>query len=154
MTRQPTIQLGIHLPMTADAKPHLKFYGTQAIHGLHLPMALRAVQTGPFDVGNVIEINEIRHPIDPHPGYRLFGFIVLPLFPDLRVLGDNVLMAVETFFHGRNPGIRRSFRIRMAVPAVDLLYPGMNSMAEIDGLLRAKPLSRKAVIEIEHGHEK
>ena len=153
MTRQPTIQLGIHLPVTADAKSHFKFYGPQAIHGLHLSMALRAVQTCPFDVGNVIEKNKARHPVNPYPGHRLFLLIMLLFLENLRMVRNDVLMAEKALLHWGQAGIRGAFDKGMAEPAVDLLYPGMDPMAEIDRLLRAKPLSGEAVIEIEHGRE-
>ena len=83
MTRQPTIQLGVHLAVTADTKPHFEIYGTQAIHVFHFSMALRAVQTGPFDVGKVIEINEIWHPENPDPGHRLFLPVMLLFLENL-----------------------------------------------------------------------
>jgi hypothetical protein len=153
MTRQPTIQLGIHLPMTADAKAHLKFYGMQAIHVLHLPMALRAVQTGPFNVGKVIEVNEIRHPENSDPGHRFFLPVMLLFLEDLGMMRNDVFMAEKTFFHGRKAGIQGSFDEGMAEPAVDLLHPGMDPMAEIDRLLRAETLSGETVIEIEHGRD-
>jgi hypothetical protein len=40
MTRQPAVDLRLHLPMAFEAKSHFKIYGFQAIHGFHVSMTL------------------------------------------------------------------------------------------------------------------
>ena len=85
---------------------------------------------------------------------RVFGFIMLLLFNQLRVIRDDVLVAKKTFLHGRQTGMFGPFHIGMTEAAVDLLHPGMHPMAEIDGLLRADVRLRISIIEVEHGSHK
>ena len=154
MTRQPAVQLGVPLPVAANAKSHFKIYRTQSIHILHFTMTLRTVQPGPFDMRNVIEINEVRHPIDPQPGDGFLLIIVLLFLENLGMVRNDVLMAEKAFLHGRQSRMGGAFHVRVAESTVDLLHPGMNPMAEINRLLRADPLARENVIQIEHGREK
>ena len=151
MTRQPAIYLRSHLPVTADAKPHLKVHGHQAIHGFNVPVAFDTIQTGPLDMGKVVEKDEVGEPEDPDPGDRPLRFEMLPLLLNLRVLGDDVGMAKETFLHGGNPRIPRSLRKGMTEPTVDLFDPGMHPVAEKDGLLRPQSRFRIIIQEIDHG---
>jgi hypothetical protein len=154
MTRQPAIQLGTHLSMAANAKPHFKVYGAQAIHCFHVAMALGAVQPGPLDVGNMVEKNKVGDPVDTHPGNGFFCFVVGLFFEDLRVPGNDIGVAKETFFHGRNPSIRRPLHEGMAEPAIDLFHPRMHAMAEINRLLGTKGAVGVKIIKIEHNYQK
>jgi len=154
MTRQPAVDLRLHLPMTVEAKSHFKIYGFQAIHGFHVSMALRTIQPGPFDMGDVIKIDKIRHPKNSDPRNGNFPVIMLLFLENLRMARNDVLMAEKTFLHRRQPGIGRPFHEGMAEPAVDLFHPGMDAVAEVNRLLRADPLPGINVIEIEHGREK
>ena len=69
-----------------------------------------------------------------------FGFIMLLLLKELRVGGDDVFMAEKAFFHVRKARMLRPLHIGMAEPAVDGLNPGMDPVAERNGLLRPDPL--------------
>ncbi len=134
MTGQPAIQLGAHLSVAADAKPHLKFDETQSVHFSYVSMAFCTVKPGPLDVGNMVEINKVGDPVDPQPGNGLFGLVMGLFLENLRVPGNNIGMTEETFLHGRNPRIRRPLDERMAEPAIDLFHPCMHPMAEINRL--------------------
>lgn len=136
MTRQPAIYLRSSFTMTANAKPHLEFHRAQPVHPFHIPMAFGTIEPRPFDMGDVVEKNEVGDPVNTHPGNGFFRFVVLLFFEDLRVHGNNIVMTKETFFHGRNAGIRGPFHEGMTEATVDLFLPCMDPVTEINWLLR------------------
>jgi hypothetical protein len=154
MTRQPAVDLRLHLPMTVEAKSHFKIYGLQPIQGFYISMTLRTIQPGPFDVGDVIKIDKIRHPKNSNPRNGIFPVIMLLFLENLGMVRNDVLMAEKTFLHRRQPGIGRPFHEGMTETAIDLFHPGMDAMAEVYRLLRANSFAGINVIEIEHGGEK
>ena len=151
MTRQPAIQLRVHLAVAVDAKPHLEIQRPQPVHGFYISVTLDTIQAGPFDMGDVIEKDEIRDPVGTDPRYGFFLPVMFLLLNDLGMVRNNVLMAEEALFQGRDPGMSRSFHKGMAEAAVNLLHPGMNAVAEINRLLRAKPSLGIIIEEVEQG---
>ncbi len=100
MTCKPAVKLSFVFPVAADAKPHLEFHTLQTIHGLHVPMASAAIKLSP-DVPLMVKLNVIRQIKDPHPLHGLPGIQMFPLIHDLRMMGNNVLVAEKTFTHLR-----------------------------------------------------
>ena len=137
MTRQPAVHLGVQFPVAVDAETHLEFYRSKPVHGLHIPVAVGAIQLGPQYMGLVTEEDEVGEDEDPDPGDRLFRQIVFLLFENFRMIRNHIFVAEETFFHGRQPCMLRPFHVGVAEAAVDLLYPGMDAVAERNRLLRA-----------------
>jgi hypothetical protein len=154
MTRQPAVYLRVHLAMTFEAESHFKIYGLQAIHGFYISMALGTIQPGPFNMGEVVEIDKIRHPEYSDPGNGVLLVVVFPFLENLGMVRNDILMAEETFLHRRKTGIGRTLHEGVAEPAIDLFGAGVDAMAEIDRLLRADSFAGIKVIEIEHGREK
>jgi hypothetical protein len=75
-------------------------------------------------------------------------------FPDLWVVGDDVLVAVETFFHRGNAREMRPIHIGVAKLALDFLYPGVNPVTERDGLFRTQVSGRHQVKGVkEHSNQ-
>src|SRR6187431_2979539 len=88
-----------------------------------------------LDVDAVVEIHEIRQVVNAHPVHRAVlteaganGFENRRLRPDLR-------MAVHAGLRRGNPGERRRFYRRVAVPAVDPVVFDVVAMAELNRLL-------------------
>jgi len=147
---QPAVQLSVFLLVTRDAKTHLEVYRPQPVHGLYLAVAIGAVQLTPNDVRLVIELYVVRHVIDLNPRHRGVGVVMLPFFNNLRVLGNDVVVAEKTFLHCRESRPSGTIDKRMAEAAVDLFDSGMHPVAEINRLLRTDPPIRINVVEIQH----
>jgi hypothetical protein len=149
VTRQPAIQGCILLLMTVYTKGHLEVHLHQPVVALHLAVARSAVNPRP-DVWLMVEFHMIGDIVNSHPGHRGLRVEMPSFLHDLRMLGNDVRVTEKTECHSRDSCILRSVHIRMAEPAVDLLHPRMNAMAEIDRLLRSKPLFRVDVVKVEH----
>ena len=68
--------------------------------------------------------------IDLHPGSRSVGVKVLMFFLNPGVPGNNVIMAVQTFFDRRQAGKIGIGDIRMTILTLDLFNAAVNIMAE------------------------
>lgn len=154
MTRQPTIQLGSQLSVASDAKAHLELYRFEAVHGLYLPVAVAAVQLSPQDMRLMPEKDEVGEDEDAYPGNRLSGQMVFLLLKNFRMFRNHVLVAKKAFFYRRQPGMLRTLHVGMAEATVNLLYPGMDAVAEIDRLPRADPFPGEKIVEVPHGRKK
>jgi hypothetical protein len=64
--------------------------------------------------------------------------------------GDDVFMTEKTFFHFRESGMFRPLHVGMAEPAIDGLDPGMDPVAERNGLSGSDPLAGVNIKKIEH----
>jgi hypothetical protein len=71
------------------------------------------------------------------------------LLEDFGMFGNNVVVAKETFFHRRDPGINGVTYVWMTELALNFLYAGMQLMAERDRLFRTDFKSRRRVEIIE-----
>ena len=149
MTRQPAIQVRPQFSVAGDTETHLKSNLLQAVIGFYVPVAFATVKPGPLDVGDMVEIDEVGNPEDAHPGDRLLLVEMLLFFQELGVLGDDIFMAEKTFLHRGDPRIGRPLHKGMAEPAVDLLYPRMDAMAEVNRLLRPKVEGGNRIIKVD-----
>jgi len=93
---EPAVNLSIFLLVTVDAELHLKVHGPQPVHGLHLSMAVRAIELAPYDVRLVVELDMVRYVINLDPGHGHFVVIVFSFFHKLRMLRDDILVAKKT----------------------------------------------------------
>ena len=152
MTRQPAVQLGIELLMTGDTKLHLKFHRHQSIHLLYFSVTVHTIDFS-LDMGLVVEFYMIGYVIHPHPGDGGFGFQMPSLLHDLGMVGNNVLMTEETFTDLGDSSIMRAVNKGMAKSTVDLLHPGMNPVAEIDGLLGPYGLLGVKIVKVNQGQK-
>ncbi|MHB8111594.1 MAG: hypothetical protein ACYDHW_16345, partial [Syntrophorhabdaceae bacterium] len=110
-------------------------------------MAPGAIEPCPGHMGAMMEIYKIGYPKDALPRYGPLRIIIGFHLPYLRMRGDNVFVAKETFFHFRNPGILGPFYKGMAEAAIDLFHPGMHAMTERDRLPGAYPACRIKSVE-------
>ena len=136
MARQPAIHVGALLEMTRDALIHIPGLMGQPLKVLHLTVAFSA---GDFavNVALVIKQHVFGHIIELYPGRWCFGVKVFVFLFYPGMVGDNIIMAVQAFFHRRDSGMIGIGHIGVAVLALDLLDPAVNIMAERDGLLRS-----------------
>jgi len=75
------------------------------------------------------------------------------LFFDLRVIGNNVLVTVKTFFNRRDSWEVGAADIGVTKFALDLLHACVNPVTERDRLFRAKTFDRHDVKKIEAQHD-
>jgi hypothetical protein len=115
--------------MALDAELHVKVLSPDAVHGFNRPMAFLASHLF-SDVALVVEENVFGQIIRLLPRRRGPGVIVAVLLQNLRVPGDDVLMAVQAFFHGWQSRMSGATYIRMAKLALNILYSGVHPMAE------------------------
>jgi hypothetical protein len=103
--------------------------------------------TGNFtvNVALVIEQHVLGHIIDFDPGRRCVGVKVFVLLYYPGMFGDNVIMAMQAFFHRRDAGMIGISHIGVAVLALDLLYSAVDIVAEGDGLLRPDSAVRQFI---------
>ena len=104
MTRQPAVHLGAHLLVAVEAKAHFEILADKTVHFLHFAVAILAIKPG-FEMGLVVEFYMVRDIKNPNPGHWRFCFQMLPFFHDLRMLRDDVLVAIEAKIHGGDSGI-------------------------------------------------
>jgi hypothetical protein len=135
-----------------NAKPHFELGVLEPIHGLYLPVTLFAHDLL-LDVPLVVEKNVLREIVDLDPRCRRLGIEVPVLLFDLRVIGNNVLVTVKTFFHSGYPRVGGAVHIRVAELALDLFHTGVDPVAERNGLLRAEVFDRHEVEMIKPGHD-
>ena len=113
----------------------------QALKVLHLSVTFG---TGNFavDMALVIKQHVFGHIIELYPGrwgvgVKVFVFLFYPGMVD-----NNIVMAVQTFFHRRYSGMIGIGHIGMTVLTLDLLDPTVNIVAERDRLLRSNGAMR------------
>ena len=133
MACQPTIQIGLVLAVTLHTKSHLEAKIREPILLLDLAVALFTGE--PFaDMPLMVEKHMLGYIKDLTPGRRGLGIEIVVLFSNLRVIGDNILMAKETLFHRRQAGEGGAHHIRVAKTAVNGLDTRMQPVAERDRL--------------------
>ena len=106
--------------------------------------ALEAMGTMPF----VREVNEVREALETSPRDRDLLLPVIQQRGSLRCFGGQVLMTTHAQLHGRDAGGGRLFGKPMAIETIDLESPGVQLMAEAQGLrIRADQIGASLGIE-------
>ena len=136
MARQPAIHVGALLEMTRDALIHIPGLMGQPLKVLHLTVAFSA---GDFavNVALVIKQHVFGHIIELYPGRWCFGVKVFVFLFYPGMVGDNILMAVQTFLYCRDSGMIGIGYVRVAILALDLFNPAVHIMAKRDRLFRS-----------------
>ena len=144
MACQPAVEVGIFLPVTLDTLPHAPDFLRQTLRFPYLPVTFL---TGDFfiNVALVVEQHVFSHIIDFYPGCWRTGvkISVFLLYPGM--IGNDIVMAMQAFFHRRNSGMIGIGHEGVAVLTLDLLDPAVDSMAERDWLFRSDGAIRKLV---------
>ena len=153
MTTKITVELRLFLRVACNAEIHLKIHSAQPVHRRNISVTSQTVNFRNY-VRTVPELYKIGNKIDSHPGDRDLFVQILLLFLNLGMHWNYVFMAEETLLDFRQSRVLSALYIGMAEAAVDLFYPGVNTMAEKDGLDRSNVLSRKQVKEVDKGEQK
>jgi hypothetical protein len=122
MACEPAIQVGLFGTVAIDTEAHLEMNALDPVHGLHRAVTLFATNTL-FDVPLVIEDDVFGQIVDLTPRGRGIRIVVLVLLPDLWMVGDDVLVAIEAFLDRRHSGVNGTPHIGMTKLALDLLDP-------------------------------
>ena len=101
MARQPAIDIGIFLVVAFQTHSHAPVLERQALRIFNLTVAFQAGDLFVY-MALVVEQNVFRHIVYLHPGRGCSGVEIFVLFLDLRVLFNDVIMAVQALFHGRD----------------------------------------------------
>jgi len=133
--------------MAVHTEPHLEAMTLEPVHGLHRTVAFLAGNFFPY-VALMIEQYVLRNVVYflPRGGRLVVEIPVLFLNPGM--IGDNVLVTVQTLFHRRYSWKIGVAHIGVTVKALDLLYPNVQLMAERYGLFRTD-VSTVTIKEIE-----
>jgi hypothetical protein len=145
MTAQIAVKLRMFLLVACDAEIHLEIDPAQTVHRWDVAVTPEAVDLR-NDVRLMPELYKIGNKVDADPGNRYLVVQILLLFDNLRVHRNYIFMAKETFFDFGQSRMLSTLDIRMAETAVDLFYPGVYPVAEIDRLDRSDVLSREKVV--------
>jgi hypothetical protein len=148
MARQPAIQGYLSFPMTLNTESHFKPYALDSVHGFNLSVALTTGHAF-SDVALVIEEDKLRDIIQLYPWYRNLPLQVLVLFPYFRVVSDDVLMTVKTFFHRRDPRKSGARHIGVTELTGDRFHPRVNPVAKGDRLFRTQTFLGGKIEKIE-----
>ena len=90
--------------MAVDTKAHFEILADKTVHFLHLAVAILTIKPG-FEMGLMVEFHVVGDIKNPNPGHRRFCFQMPSFFHDLRMLRDDVLVAIEAKIHRRDSGI-------------------------------------------------
>jgi hypothetical protein len=136
VARQPAVHIGAFFKMTRDTLIHVPGFMRQALKVLHLSVTFGA---GNFavDMALVIKQHVLGHIINFYPGrwctaVKVFVFLLYP-----GMVGNNIVVAVEAFFHRRYSGMIGIGHVGVAVLALDLFDPAVHIVTKRDGLLRS-----------------
>ena len=135
MACQPAVEVGIFYSVTLDTLTHAPNFLRQPLKRLHLAVTFL---TGNFVVNMTLVIKQhvFGHIIDLYPGRWCIGVKVFVFLFYPGMVGNNIFMAVQAFFHRRDSGMIGIGHIGMTVLALDLFDAAVNIMAERDGLFR------------------
>jgi hypothetical protein len=144
MACQPAVDVGIFLLVTLDALAHAPNFLRQPLNFLYLTVTFL---TGNFavDMTLVIKQHVFGHIIDLYPGRWRIGIKVFVFLFYPGMVGNNIFMAVQTFFHRRDSGMIGIGHMGMTVLALDLFDAAVNIMAERDGLFRPDTGLRRSI---------
>jgi hypothetical protein len=121
--------------VAVHTKSHLEAVFLEPMHGFHGTVAFLAGNLLPYVplmIGQYVLV-EVVH---PSPWSRRIVVEVPVLLLNPGMVGDDVLVTVQTFFHRREPRVIGIADIGVTVEALDLLYPHMNLVAERNWLFR------------------
>ena len=144
MARQPAVEVGIFLSVALNALTHAPDFLRQPLKVLHLAVTFLADDFAVY-MALVIEQHVFGHIVDFYPGRWRFGVKVFVLLFYPGMVGNNIFMAVQAFFHRRYSGKIGISHKRVAVLALNLFDPAVNIMAKRDGLFRPDAGLRRGI---------
>jgi hypothetical protein len=134
VTGQPAPEVGLLLPVTVNAESHKETVFLESVHGLHLAVALLAGQFL-LNVSLMVEKDKLWNIVYLDPRRWSVGVVIFVLLLNPRKLFYDVVVTIQAFLHWRNSGKFGATYIGMAELALDILYTGVDPVAEWYGLL-------------------
>jgi hypothetical protein len=122
--------------MAINTKSHFKAVILKPVHGFNGAVALLAGDLLPY-VALMIEHYMLRKVVHSLPWGRRLGVEIPVLFLDPRMVGNDVLVAVQALFHRWQSRVIGVAHIGVTVETLDLFDPYMQLMAKRYGLFRA-----------------
>ena len=135
MTCEPAVKVGFLFPVAINTESHLEAVAFEPVHFLHRTVAFLAGNFFPY-VALMIEQYVLRNVVYflPRGGRLVVEIPVLFLNPGM--IGNDVLVTVQTLFHRRYSWKIGIARVGMTIETLDLLYPCVQLVAEGYGLFR------------------
>jgi hypothetical protein len=133
VTGQPAVHIGLFGLVTFYALTHAPLFSLQAVRIFNFPMAGLAHYLT-VDMPLVVEQDVFGQLVDFHPGRRRLGVVIFVLFLNPWMVGNDVLVTVQAFFHRRQTGVIGIIHIGVTESTLDLFYAAMHGMAEGYGL--------------------
>jgi hypothetical protein len=128
-------QILLRVAMAIEAPLHGQRLGLKHEgHLVDLAVAGGATDTL-IHVDAVIEIYEIRQPVDLYPRNRFIGAVALAHWFKISGILKQNRMAIHTGLGRGNSGLRGSFDPAVTVATVDAIVTGMMFVAELDRLI-------------------
>jgi hypothetical protein len=133
--------------MAIDALPHKPSLGGQALRIFHLTMTLPAGNLA-VDMTLMIKQHMFRDIINFHPGGRCLGVEITMFHFNPRVIGNDVIVAVQAFLYRRDSWMVGIGHIGVAVLALYLLYTAVDIVTERNRLFRTNIGLEQAIVYI------
>jgi hypothetical protein len=122
--------------MAVHTEPHLEAVTLESVHFLHRTVAFLAGNFFPY-VPLMIEQYVLRNVVYFLPRGGRFVVEIPVLFLNPGMIGNDVLVTVQTLFHRRYSRKIGGARVWMTIETLDLFYADMQLMAERNRLLGA-----------------
>ena len=100
MARQPASQIGLFSLVTCDAESHLKAFPPDTVHGMNWSMALLTLNIL-FNVSLMVEQNVFGNIENLFPRRRGLGIKIFVFLLNPRMIGNDVIVTIKTFFNRR-----------------------------------------------------
>jgi hypothetical protein len=147
MTGQPAVPVGILLLMACDALTHAPDFGVEALNIAHLTVAL-LTGNATVDVALMVEKHMFRYVVDFDPRRWCPGIEVAMFLFDPGMIGNDVIVAVQAFFHRRHSGKIGIVYVRMTEAALNVFDAGVDVVAEGNRLFRPQPDLRRPIKQV------
>ena len=131
--------------MAIDALSHAPVFSRQSLGIFDLPVTFLA---GYFTVNMTLMIKQdmFGHIIHFDPGGGGPGVEIAVLYLDPRMIGDDVIVAMQAFFHRRYSRVIGIRHVGMAILALYLLYTAVDIVTERDRLFRTTVGLEQAIV--------
>ena len=136
--------------MALNTLPHAPDFSWQAVQVLYLAVTLPAGNLA-VDMALMIKQHMFCNIINFYPGGRCLGVEITMFHFNPRVICNDVIMAVQAFFHRRNPRVVGITHIRVTVLALYLFDAAVHIVAERDRLFRTETGGCRGIIQINKG---
>jgi hypothetical protein len=122
--------------VTLNAKSHFIPPSLEPMHRFHSTVAFPARDIA-VDMPLMVKKHVLCNQIDLHPWGGSSGIKISMFFLYPRMIGDDILVTMQAFFHRRKSWKIGIGDIGVTITALNLFHPAVHLMAERNGLLRS-----------------